>query len=230
MNSKLHSIVWGICLCVFAVLLVGNMAGILSFSLFFSGWWTLFLIIPGLCGLFSKGSRWGSAIMLLIGIIFLLSAQGVVAPQVVWQLILAIVVLWIGIGLIVRGAFNKKLDFHPHNLSSEKTEDGLERFTSIFGSQKKRYEGEVFEGADLLSVFGNVSLDLRNSVIEQDVTIRAQSIFGGITIKVPDTLNVIVTNGTSIFGGVSNKTDNRGDNAVTLYLRGTTLFGGIDIR
>ena len=60
--------------------------------------------------------------------------------------------------------------------------------------------------------------------------IQASAIFGGIDILVPNNINIKV-NSNSIFGGISNKSKNgKIDGAPTLYIKGTCMFGGVDIK
>lgn len=71
---------------------------------------------------------------------------------------------------------------------------------------------------------------MRDSLIEDDVWIKASAIFGGIDIYVPRDVNVKVSS-TSIFGGVSNKTkNNKGSDCVTIYIEATAMFGGVEIK
>lgn len=86
----------------------------------------------------------------------------------------------------------------------------------------------MFEGAELTTVFGGVECDLRNAVFEKDSAIQVSAIFGGIDILVPPTINVKV-NSNCIFGGISNKTSTHKD-APTVYISGTCLFGGVEIK
>ena len=60
--------------------------------------------------------------------------------------------------------------------------------------------------------------------------IKANAIFGGIDIYVPEGVNVKV-NSTSFFGGVENKIHkNSPGNQHTIYIHANCLFGGIDIK
>ncbi|MGN0467225.1 MAG: LiaF domain-containing protein, partial [Acutalibacteraceae bacterium] len=75
-----------------------------------------------------------------------------------------------------------------------------------------------------------VKCDLRNAVIESDCAISATSIFGGIDIFVPDNINVKI-NSNSIFGGVSQKNRRPNvQNAVTVYINATCMFGGVEVK
>ena len=69
-------------------------------------------------------------------------------------------------------------------------------------------------------------------MIEPDCAIKANAIFGGIDIFVPENVKVRVKS-TSIFGGTSNKAkkpDDGAENVITLYVSALSLFGGIDIK
>ena len=73
-------------------------------------------------------------------------------------------------------------------------------------------------------------LDLRDSIINEDIVINTSSIFGGITVYIPENVNVKITS-TSIFGGVSDERKNKNKEAkYTIYINATCLFGGVDIK
>ena len=62
------------------------------------------------------------------------------------------------------------------------------------------------------------------------VVINASSIFGGIDILAPSNVKV-KTKSTSIFGGVENKSNTNGEeNTHTIYVNGTAIFGGVEIK
>lgn len=66
----------GILLVVFGVFFLLNKLGILAFSPLFSGWWTLFLIIPAVLSMVKTGVNGGNAILLAIGVFFFLDENG----------------------------------------------------------------------------------------------------------------------------------------------------------
>ena len=70
----------------------------------------------------------------------------------------------------------------------------------------------------------------RRAQIDQDCLIEASAVFGGIDIYVPTNVNVKVSSD-SVFGGVSNKAPYfRDANAPTIYIKGSCMFGGVDIK
>ena len=76
MNKQNRQLV-GIALIVIGVIFLLDRLGILSFSLLFNGWWTLFLIVPAVLNIRRYGFQTGNTVLLLLGSFFLLDAQGV---------------------------------------------------------------------------------------------------------------------------------------------------------
>ena len=55
---------WGLCLVFLGIGLFGSFTGL--FTLFFKGWWTLFIIVPAIIDLFKKRNKTFSFILLSI--------------------------------------------------------------------------------------------------------------------------------------------------------------------
>jgi predicted membrane protein len=112
------------------------------------------------------------------------------------------------------------------------TADDFVDSTSIFGGAKKNIISKNFKGGDLVNIFGGTELDLTQSDFTGTAVIEFTTIFGGTTLIIPSNWAVkseVVT----IFGGMEDKrkmqtvTENRDK---TLILKGTVIFGGIDIK
>lgn len=212
-----NSIVWGLILIIIGIIIALNSIGIVNIDLFFDGWWTLFIIIPGLVGLLNNEDKAGNIIGILIGVLLLLNAQKIIDFSLIWKLIVPAILIIIGLSIILKNS-NKKIP-------AQKSE---EEICSTFGYQNVNMAKESFKGTNIDAIFGGVTLDLRNAKIENESVIKASAIFGGIKILVDNDLNVIVKN-TSIFGGVSNKHGKHLDSKTTLYIDATAFFGGIEI-
>ena len=138
----------------------------------------------------------------------------------------------IGFSIIFKGISDKKISEKIEKLkdkAKEKTSSKNE-YCAVFSGQDLNFTNEQFTGASLSSVFGGIKCDLRGAIIEDDVLINAEAIFGGIDIFPPANVKVKVKSN-SVFGGVSNKaifTDD--DNAPTIYVNATCIFGGVDIK
>lgn len=226
--KRTKQILWGVVLVAIGLVLALNALNITDIELFFDGWWTLFIIVPCVIGLFTGKDITGNLIGLGIGTFLLLCCQDILDFDMLWKLALPIIVILIGIKLI----FSTVLDRKGAELMKKlRDNDGTMRSgTAVFSGEKMNFSGEMFQGAELNAVFGGVECDLRNAVIEEDCVIQASAVFGGIDIFVPGNINVQVSSN-SIFGGVSNKTAKTNIvNAPTLYIKATCLFGGVDIK
>lgn len=226
--KKINSILWGIALIAVSGLLILNALGIATINIFFDGWWTLFIIVPCLIGLFTDSNKTGNIIGLCIGGFLLLSCQDIVDFETLVKLIVPVIVLIFGVSLIFKGVFGNKSQEIIKKIKANG--EDLKSCIATFSGQNVSYDNEVFKGAELTAIFGGIKCDLRNAVIESDVVINATSIFGGIDILVPDTVNVKISS-TSIFGGVENKKNsNSTNNLHTVYVNGVCVFGGVDIK
>ncbi len=226
--KKTNSILWGIVLIVVGVITALNALNITDITIFFDGWWSLFIIVPCAIGLVTEANKTGNLIGLLIGVFLLLAAQDIIDLDLVWKLAVPAVIVLIGIKLIAGAFFGDK----TAKVSKKIQEDGHTPHNSFaaFSGNDVDLDGQSFYGGELNAVFGGIKYDLRNALISEDCVIRATAIFGGIDILLPDNVNVKVTSN-SLFGGVSNKRDaEKMENAPIVYIHGSGIFGGVDIK
>lgn len=224
--KKTGSILWGIVLIAVGTLFALNALEITDINIFFAGWWTLFLIVPCAIGLFTEREKTGNVIGIVIGVFLLLCCQGILSFSMIWKLLVPILIVIFGLKLLFAGFSGGKAN---DILDDIKQKGGNPKVgCAIFSGCDMNYDGEVFEGAELTAVFGGVKCDLRNAVIHNDCAIKVCAVFGGIDILVPPNVNVKV-NSTSIFGGMSNKSGTC-PGAPTIYVSGTCLFGGTEIK
>lgn len=226
--KKISKILWGIALIIVGVIIALNAFGLTDVELFFDGWWTLFIIVPCLVGIFSEREKIGNIIGLIIGVFLLLCCQNVLGFDMLWKLALPAIIVIIGVKLLLGSIFGDKAAKVME--VSRQNGDNIKIGCATFSGQDLNFAGEPFSGAELTAVFGGVKCDLRNAVIEKDCAITATSIFGGIDILVPDHINVKI-NSNSIFGGVSEKNHRPViQGAVTVYINATCMFGGVEIK
>lgn len=224
--KKIGNALWGIVFILLGLILGMNALGIVDINIFFKGWWTLFIIIPCFIGLFKSENKTGDIIGLLIGMVLLLAAQGLLSFDIIRKLTIPGILLIIGFIIIFGQLINRKVNEKVKELNkNEKNE-----YYATFGEQKVDLSNQEFDGATLNAIFGGVTFDIRNALINKDEIINASAIFGGITILVPSNVNVVVKS-TPIFGGVSNKSAKNNDTTLkTVYINGLCMFGGIDIK
>lgn len=232
MRNKVSNLIWGIIFIVIGVGIAGNILFDWNFHIFFDGWWTLFIIIPCLLSIIRSGLTIAASGGLIIGVMLLVS-QYVDIGIDWWKLIIPAVLIVIGLKIMFQGAFRKPLNLNHKGYAEGHVEGNsnttAKEYSAIFAGNKIRVT-DRFTGTILNSIFGGISLDLRDAIIDSDVEIAATAVFGGIDIYVPSGVTVKVNN-VPIFGGVSNKTVRSTDpNAYTIYLNSTTMFGGIDLK
>lgn len=278
---------------LFLVIGVGYLAEALDlipeFTIFFDGWYSLFVIVPCFCGLCGKGGgKIGYLIGIAIGLFFLLSAQGVLDGDKLWAVSLAVICVLIGIDLILpkkkrenSGSVESHTDRFDRSeernagagaaagataterfVDAEVVNDGTgERVqevsteshrsyqsesqsyqnvgdmdklicSAVFAGRDIRVDNSVFNGADLTAMFGGIDLNLKNAVIQRNVTIEVKAIFGGVDIIMPSNVRVVVDVST-IFGGVDNGTRTplgADENTPTVFIKGTCVFGGVEVK
>lgn len=224
--KKASKILWGIVVIAFGVLVALKAFGVIA-NIFFDGWWTLFIIVPCAVGLFTEREKTGNFIGVVIGVFLLLCCQDILDFALIWKMLVPVVIIFIGLKMVFGGIFGNKAN---EIINIQKQNGKLPKSCcATFSGSDMVFDGEVFDGAELTAVFGGVKCDLRGAIIEHDCAVTASAIFGGIDILLPPNVNVKV-NSNSIFGGFSNKIHNKEENAVTIYISGTAMFGGVDIK
>lgn len=226
--KKTESVLWGIVLIIIGIIVGGNTFGITDINIFFDGWWTLFIIVPSFIGLFNDNDKTGSIIGLLIGFGLLLGCQDIIRFDLIWKLAFPVILIVIGLSLIFKDVLGDKIGSEIKKLNENN--NSKNSYCATFGGQNVNFDGEKFTGTSVTAVFGGVELDLRNAIIEEDVVINASAIFGGIDIYVPTNVKV-KTKSMPIFGGVNNKVNIKAEEKRhTIYINGTAIFGGIEIK
>ena len=219
-------IIWGIILIAAGIIFALNSLEIANIDVFFDGWWTLFIIIPCVIGLFNDKNKIDNLIGIAVGVFLLLCCRDILSFELLWKLVLPIIIVIAGLRLIFGGVFGKKKD---ETTISVKIDSGTtKKGTAVFSGSEINYDGVVFEDAELTAVFGGIECDLRRAIIEKDCDIEATAVFGGIDILVPDNVNVEVSS-VGIFGGTENKTTHK-ENRPTIHISATSIFGGVDIK
>lgn len=226
--KKLGNVLWGLVLILLGVIIGLNAVGLTHINIFFRGWWTLFIIVPSFIELVRSSNKISSFIGLCIGIVLLLCAQNVLSFRLIGKLIFPFILVTVGISIIFKDTFNKKVAEKIKTLNSNKGD--LESYCATFGEQKNDLSGQEFNGANLDAIFGSVELDLSKASIKKDQVINANAIFGGIKIKVPTGVNLKIKS-TPIFGGVENKVKTEYNESLpTIYINGFAMFGGVEIK
>lgn len=247
--KKANGVIVGAVFILIGLLYAGSALKLFEFSIFFPGWWTLFIIVPCLYALSRKNEdKTGPVIGLVIGVCFLINAQDFNIHIDFWPMAVAILFLAIGWKLIFpQKKTEKSMDFSfesetgkfdmgTENGTSGRTDtessSGYITTSAVFSGKDICVENECFTGADISVVFGGVDLNLRNAIISEDVYINISAVFGGIDIYVPSNVRVVTDGCTTLLGGVDVNNSyfhNHEADSPRLIITGNCILGGIDI-
>ena len=228
--NRTSKIIGGIALLAFGLVWALELLGLINISL--DGWWTVFIIVPCFVNIFNDKHKAGAIIGFGIGILLLLAARNVILWNDIWKYMICLAAVVWGVSLLF---FSKKNNCgHCHNVSETKAVvlDGgkMHKIDVTFSKQEYSYDGQRFEGADVHTSFGFVSLDLRNADIVDGAVIMLDCSFGGVEIRVDKDISVN-NDIESAFAGVECKCSNQHtDGAKTLYIKGHCSFGGVEIK
>jgi DUF1707 SHOCT-like domain len=104
------------------------------------------------------------------------------------------------------------------------------RIVAIFSGATRKGAWRVPPSSTVVTVFGGVDIDLRDAILPgREITIRAVSVFGGLSITVPPEMRVI-DSGVAVFGGrdvAGDTPESDGPDAPVLRLHGACVFGGV---
>ena len=210
-----RNVFWGVVLIVIGVLYLGRNMDWWDFSIFFSGWWILFLIVPSLISLVRRESIGTSFLILDLGVLMLLASQDVILWSTIWKVFIPVIIIVVGLSVIFS---NRKIRKPKANAKS---------YVAVFSGIEETID-EIKSDFQVTSIFGSVELDLRDVKLKNDLVIDCFTLFGGIDIHLPKDVKVEVS-GLPIFGGLDSKYKSSESSKYTIYVNHTTIFGGIDL-
>lgn len=213
-NRISASIVIGIILIIVALGYIGNVFEVWSFTMFFPGWWTLFIIVPSALGLIHYGFKRSYAVWLVLGGLLLIWRLRII-PAGLSKLIVPLLLLAVGMCIIFRGKLSGT---------------GGKTYPAVFTGRTVSFNGKAFEGACCIALFGGVDLLLTNAEIVDGSVIEALALFGGVDVKLPERANAEISC-LPLFGGVSEPKNRVHDSSYpTVQVNAICLFGGIEIK
>ena len=241
----------GIILLIIGGILLADRAGV-DFPNWFLSWPMILIgigIFSGLRHNFKKGPWF---ILILIGGIFLADkiSENLNIRPYFWPIIFIAAGLYVISGGKLFGR-NRGLRNEADNISDLKFEDvsadntttdsetefafrdtnDVIDITAIFSGVKKNVLSKNFKGGDVVAIMGGAEINVTKADISTKAVIDVFTMFGGTKIIVPPDWDV-QSNVVAIFGGVDDK---RPPSSLTnlskvIYLEGTCIFGGIEIR
>jgi len=207
--------------------------------------WQTILIAIGVIGLVKhKFKKIGGYILILLGGLFLFKEwyPDMINVKFIWP----VLIIFFGLGMIFKKHnpnrfkgrdwknFKEKRNFMRQELENLETisPDDFIDSVSVFSGIKKNVVSKSFKGADVVTIFGGSEINLLQADFVDKAVIDVTCIFGGMTLTIPANWQV-KSELTSIFGGIEDKSNKETSNLEVgekiLILKGTCLFGGIEI-
>jgi predicted membrane protein len=199
--------------------------------------WPTALIVCGVfVGVKNRFKNFSWIIMIAIGSLFLADE---LSPSIgLHDFIVPTILIAVGIVFILRPK-RERMRFRgrwrsgfqaPFSTSSDDSEYIDD--SSFLGSIHKVILSKNFKGGEINCVMGGAEIDLSQADIQQQVVLEINQVFGGTKLIVPANWNLKIEI-TAVLGGVEDKRTVQAisiDNNKVLILRGTAVFGGLEIK
>lgn len=211
--KKTFGVILGALLVLGGIMAILSALGVGGIEFSTDGWWTLFIIVPALRGLFVDKDKTGSLIFLALGVWLLLGARDIIEYSLALELIVPAVIVIVGVKIIGK-AF--KSDEQP-----------LEKCDEI-----GREESCNTDGTKVMAVFGGASYNLTDADFEKgERRLDLMCFCGGAEIIVPANVEVKI-NSVCVFGGINDKRKPNADIEKTarLNINGFCILGGAEIK
>ncbi|MGV3610369.1 MAG: LiaF transmembrane domain-containing protein [Fluviicola sp.] len=211
--------------------------------------WQMILIVIGIIVLVKhKFSKPHGYLMIIVGKVFLLADW---YPEIInIKIIIPVAIILVGLAIVFFSnsrfgkCHRKKKHFTPKEWKQihEAQQRGFSYYkydegdfidsVSFFGGINKTIVSKTFKGADIVSFFGGTDINLSQADFQGRIVIDVTNIFGGTTLTIPNNWEVI-SEVASIFGAFEDKRPqyqrDAGEESKVIILRGTCMFGGIEV-
>lgn len=250
-NHKRGKVIGGILVVIAGSLLLAREMGALIPYWVFT--WPTFLITLGLFIGIKHGFRhiaW--LILILIGSAYLMPDvyPDLQFKHLLWPFLVIIAGLFIIFKPRNRFHRNRFRDRHHHwkkwhehqehrkqymkDYFTDTNADDVIEGVTFMGGIKKKIISKNFKGGDVTVIFGGAELNFAQADIAEKASLEITQIFGGTKLIIPSNWE-IKSELVSVFGSIEDKRmveslPLSNETSKVLVLRGTTLFGGIEIK
>lgn len=224
-NSKIFG---GLLVITAGVLILLNQMGF-AFPPFLLSWEMILIAIGSVMLVKHNFKKTGAYIMILIGLVFMMNDfyPDVINTKFIWP----VLIIALGISMILKtGTAKKKLKLQAE--FDQIPKDDHLNTAAFFSGITKKVVTKNFKGATISSVFGGNEVNLSQADFEGEAVIDVTCVFGGVNLIIPSNWK-IKSDLTSVFGGIEDQrpigVGNDGPDEKTLILKGSCVFGGIEI-
>ena len=191
--------------------------------------WQMLLIVIGVITLAGSGNKTPGIVLISVGGFFLI-------PELFTNYFNSFNFFWPALFIVIGVVMllnSRRLGERIKTYSSETKADMID-YVNVFSGAERQLITDNFMGGKVTSIFGGGEVDLtRSSLAPGNNVIEITCIFGGTTIIVPESWNVLI-DVTPILGGFSDGRRLSGevlkDKSRSLTIRGQVIFGGGEIK
>lgn len=199
--------------------------------------WPMFLIVLGFyVGAKHSFRRSGWLVLVAVGTVFMLEH---IYPEMnlgdyFWPLLLILA----GVFMVLkpnrdRKVWDKYCGNRYNKYPQTETDENRLEIVAVMGGVKKNVVSKSFTGGNIDCVMGGAEINLSMADMESTAVLEINNILGGTKLIVPASWDV-VSEVMVVLGGVEDKrtmhTDNTHKSGKTLVIKGSCIFGGVDIR
>lgn len=220
MNKKIFT---GLVIIVIGILsLLGNM-GVISYAFDLGRVWPVVALALLLGSIFdNKKIGSGSIILLCILLYFVLNNYDFIKLGMM-EVIFPILLILIGLAIMLPKE-------HAEEFKNDSSKSDI-NLNAIFSGTNSKSKSKSLRKISITSVFGDAGIDLDDaSAKDGKCMCEIVTVFGGVTINLPEDWSINMDGLTCILGGVEDKRREIKDAKNVLYLSGVVIFGGIEIK
>ena len=116
-------------------------------------------------------------------------------------------------------------------VNEEKNGNSNIKVYDVFMNGKSiKIEDEEFEGIVVKSVMGGVDIDLRNAIIKKNVYITIKNVMSGVSIRVPEGVNVKLESRDVLSGSDNLVPEYEGEDVPVIFVETKSYLSGLSIR
>jgi predicted membrane protein len=190
--------------------------------------WQMLLIVIGVVTLAGSGNKTPGIVLIAVGGFFMI-------PELFSDFFRSFNFFWPALFIVIGVVMllnSKRLGSKLHYSTGAKAD--MIDYVNIFSGAERQLITDNFMGGKVTSIFGGGEVDLtRSSLAPGNNIIEITCIFGGTTLIVPESWNVLL-DVTPILGGFTDSrkigSDIIKDTTRSLTIRGVVIFGGGEIK
>ena len=153
--------------------------------------------------------------LIIIGIMFGFDVFSFNTFRLIVKLILFVIVICLGFNVVSKDKGDNKCLYND--------------YWTIFNDKKFVINDNSVKVFRPTALFGNITLDLRNIDLSDDIVIDNYVVFGKVNLYVTDNVKV-VNNVSTVFGRTNIKYKTVDEKIININLKGVVLFGGVSVK